>query len=303
VHTSPVPQVVPSGTGVAVSVQVCVPVAQLVAPTSHGFAGVHAAPETQAMQAPALQTWSVPQAVPFVTGVPVSAQVCTPVAHEVVPTSHGFAGVHAAPETHALQTPASQTAPAPHVVPFATGVPVSTQAWTPVAHEVTPTSQAFAGVHAAPETHAVQAPALHTRSVPQVVPFATGVPVSAHVCTPVAHEVTPTSQAFAGVHAAPATHAVQAPALHTAFVPHEVPFATAAPVSVHVVVPLVQSSVPTWQGFATGHAVPHAAAWKSQVAVAVPLAPQSIRYVPAARDGPATGVPTYPRAQPMRLMP
>jgi hypothetical protein len=52
-----VPQLVPAGSGVPVSVQVCVPVEHEVVPTSQGFAGVQERPEVHALQTPApLQT-------------------------------------------------------------------------------------------------------------------------------------------------------------------------------------------------------------------------------------------------------
>jgi hypothetical protein len=82
-QTWSIPQIVPLATGtggVALSTHVEVPVAQLVTPTTHGFAGVQDAPATQPTHEPPLQTWSVPQAEPSRT-LPVSTHVATPEEH------------------------------------------------------------------------------------------------------------------------------------------------------------------------------------------------------------------------------
>ncbi|HLK41578.1 MAG TPA: hypothetical protein VKU41_32745 [Polyangiaceae bacterium] len=136
-----------------VSTQVDVPVAHDVAPTWQPFAGVQAAPAVHGLQTPPLQTWSFPQEVPSATFAPVSAHVAVPGEQDVVPAWQGLEGVHEAPCEHAPQRPWSQTEPFPHAVPSATDFPVSTHCGVPEAHDVTPTSQAFAGVHAASAVH------------------------------------------------------------------------------------------------------------------------------------------------------
>ena len=63
-----------------------------------------------------------------------------------------------------LHVPALQTRVGPpQVVPFATGVPWSTQTWVPVAHEFAPLWHGLAsGVHGPPATQPTHAPALQT---------------------------------------------------------------------------------------------------------------------------------------------
>jgi hypothetical protein len=73
-----------------------------------------------------LQTLFVPHEVPFVT-FPVSAQTDIPVAHEVAPVRHAFAGVQLTPAMQVPQTPLLQTLFVPHEVPSARLFPVSAQ--------------------------------------------------------------------------------------------------------------------------------------------------------------------------------
>ena len=82
----------------------------------------------------------MPQVVPSKTFVVASTQTEVPVAHEVTPLWHGLAtNGQEAPVKHVLHVPALQTRVGPpHSVPFATGVPWSTQTEVPVAHEVAP---------------------------------------------------------------------------------------------------------------------------------------------------------------------
>ena len=90
------------------------------------------------------------------------------------------------PAVQALQTPALQTWFVPQVVPFALAVLVLTQVSAPVAQEFVPTTQGFGFVaQVTPAVHALQAPLLHTWFVPQLVPFASGVEVSMHLRWPV----------------------------------------------------------------------------------------------------------------------
>jgi hypothetical protein len=92
-------------------------------------------------------------------------------------------------------------------------------------------------VHEAPWVHAAQVPLLQTMLVPQAVPSASAVPVSVHAEAPVEHEVIPVWHALLGVHARPAVHAAQAPALHTMLVPQVVPFGAFEPVSMQLGAP------------------------------------------------------------------
>jgi hypothetical protein len=69
-----------------VSVHVDEPVAQLVTPVWQLFAGVQAAFAVHATQEPLLQTWFVPQDVPFGTVVPWSTHTEAPVEQLVFPS-------------------------------------------------------------------------------------------------------------------------------------------------------------------------------------------------------------------------
>jgi hypothetical protein len=124
-QTMPAPQPVP-GDRLPKSRQTGVPVTQLVMPVLHGEGlPVQFAFAAHAAQLPEpLQTMPVPQLVPpglFMS----SAQVCTPVAHDVVPVLHGFGlAVHACPPAHAPQAPEPlQTMPTPQLVPAARFAP------------------------------------------------------------------------------------------------------------------------------------------------------------------------------------
>jgi hypothetical protein len=117
----------------------------------------------------------------------------------------------------------------PQEVPDAT-FPVSAQTEVPVAHEIAPVRQRFAGVQLTPAVQDPQLPPLHTLFVPQEVPFAT-FPVSVQTDAPVTHEVAPVRHGLAGVQEAPEVQAAQAPLLHTMFVPQTVPLTRLFPVS------------------------------------------------------------------------
>jgi hypothetical protein len=144
------------------------------------------------VQVPAAQARFAPHIVPFAAFAPVSVQVIVPVPHAVVPTWQGFAGVQVMPAVHATQAPPLQTRFVPHAMPFATSVPVSLQTGVPVAHDCEPTWQMpVDGTQVVPSVQVTHCPPLHTRFVPQVVPFVT-LPVSRQVCDPVVHDVCPT---------------------------------------------------------------------------------------------------------------
>lgn len=115
--------------------------------------------------------------MPSVWLVPLSVQAGVPVEQFSVPVWHGLAGVHAVPALQVVQLPALQTMLAPQLVPLFL-FPDSTQTGEPVAHDVVPVLQAFAGWQLAPAAQDTQVPALQTLSVPQPAPFASAFPVS-----------------------------------------------------------------------------------------------------------------------------
>ena len=57
-------------------------------------------------------------------------------------------------------------------------LPLATQSWLPVAHEVVPSLHGSDAVQVVPAVHGMQLPALHTRFVPQLVPLGTAIPLS-----------------------------------------------------------------------------------------------------------------------------
>ena len=71
--------------------QLGVPVEQFNVPVWHGLLGMHDVPALQVVQLPVLQTIPVPQLVPLFL-LPDSTQTGAPVAHDVVPVLHAFAG-------------------------------------------------------------------------------------------------------------------------------------------------------------------------------------------------------------------
>jgi len=238
-----VPQPTPSARGVPESWQLELPVVQVSVPEWQGLPGVQAPPAVQAVHVPLLQTWLVPQAVPFGT-FPVSAQTDTPVAHEVAPVRHGFGGWQVAPAVQATQVPLLQTWFVPHATPSARFVPVSVHA---IAGEQAcfPAWHGFGGVHDNPVVHDKQLPALQTMFVPHEVPFA-WFPASAHTGTPVLHVVVPVRQGFPETaQLAPTVQSPQAPAAEqTLSVPQLVPAGSGVPLSLQTGVPVEQASAP-----------------------------------------------------------
>jgi hypothetical protein len=83
--------------------------------------------------------------------------------------------------------PVWQTIPVPHDVPFGLSA-FSMQTAVPVVHTLVPVRQRLAGVQAEPAVQMTHAPLLQTLFVPQLVPFASEVPVSVHVIVPVAEQ-------------------------------------------------------------------------------------------------------------------
>ncbi len=202
-HTRFVPQMVPSASWTTgLSTQTDVPVAHEVTPPRHGSAFVsQASPAVHDVQAPPLHTWFVPQAVPSASCASGSStHTDAPVEHEVLPPRHGSGLVaHARPAVHDEHAPALQTRFVPQLVPFARSAP-STQTEVPVAHDVTPRLHAVSGLvsQERPAMQEEQAPALHTRFVPQLVPFGRSAP-STQAEVPVAHDVTPRLHAVSGL--------------------------------------------------------------------------------------------------------
>ena len=134
---------------------------------------VQTAPSVQATHVPLpLQTRSVPQVVPAVSGAAVSSQAGEPPVHDVVPATHGFGFVpQSAPALQGLHTPAPHTKSVPQLVPFASGTVVSRQDSTPVEQEVWKSVHSPKGVQFVPAVQETHEPALHTRFAPHTVPF------------------------------------------------------------------------------------------------------------------------------------
>ena len=112
-------QVVPFGTGTAVSTQTGVPEAQVVVPVRHELRGVQAAPSEQGRHwATALHTRPAPQDVPAGSGAP-STHTGEPDAQSMVPSgAQGLPVGQEAPCEQVLQAPAAeQTSPAPQEKP------------------------------------------------------------------------------------------------------------------------------------------------------------------------------------------
>ena len=157
-QTRPSPQLAPPGASPEAT-QTGAPVRQLVCPVLQGSAGVQVAPSTQATHAPlALQTMPVPHDAPADRTLPVSLHRGAPPVHSSAPSWQGFAGTHAAPVAHAAQSPPRQTMPDPHALPFGALSP-DTQLGVPLAQSIVPRRQGSPVIaHAAPRSHALQAP-------------------------------------------------------------------------------------------------------------------------------------------------
>jgi len=162
---------------------------------------------------------------------PAGSQACgvhtgVPVAHSMVAVdAQGSSAAQSAPWLHAVQIPALQTWFGPQVVPFGTGVAVSTQTGVPVVQVVVPVTHGLRGVQAAPSEQGRHwARALQTRPVPQEVPAGSGAP-STHTGEPDAQSMVPAgAQGLAVEHEAPCVQASQAPAAEqTSPAPQAVP--------------------------------------------------------------------------------
>jgi hypothetical protein len=181
-----VAQLVPAGWNVPVPVQVGPLAHEVMEPISQTFAaGVQPLPSTHPTHAPALQTWFVPQVVPSGFAM-VSVQIGAPVvgSQAMAASWHGFWEMQAWPAAQP-QTPALHASAGPQAVPSRT-LPVSVHTGTPVPQVIAAVLQvgSVIDVQAAPAMQGSHAPLLHTRFVPQLVPFAT-LPVSVQTGAPV----------------------------------------------------------------------------------------------------------------------
>lgn len=144
-------------------------------------------------QTPVTQVPAVPHEPPSFAGVVPFAHVWLPLAQEVTPSTQTFVfPVQIWFAVQATHVPLPlQTRLAPQLVPASSGAAVSSQTGEPVVQEVVPATHGFKFVaQNAPALHGLHTPALHTRSVPQLVPFATGTAVSTlHSSTPVEQDV------------------------------------------------------------------------------------------------------------------
>lgn len=181
-----VPQLVPAGCSVAVAVQTGPVAHEVMVPTAQTFVlGVQDAPTVHPTQAPPLQTWFVPHTVPSGFAM-VSVQTGAPVvgSQAMAASWHGLVETQAAPAAQA-HAPALQASPVPQAVPSRT-LPVSVQTGAPVPQVIAAVLQvgSVVEVQAAPAVQGEHAPLLHTRFVPQLVPFAT-FPLSVQLGAPV----------------------------------------------------------------------------------------------------------------------
>jgi hypothetical protein len=279
-HTMFAPQLVPLAR-LPDSMQTGEPVAHDVVPVLHVLVGWQLEPAAHDTQVPALQTLSVPQPAPFVSGLPVSLQAMFG-EQTVMPAWHGFAGTQAVPAEHAAQLPAAHTMLAPHMVPLGASAD-SMQTGVPVLQAMVPLRQGLPGTtQSIPCTHAAQLPPLQTMSVPHDVPTATFVPVSVHVGAEPEQTSAPVWHLFVGVHAPPAWQVAHVPAWQTIPVPHVVPFGLLS-LSVQTGAPVVQTMLPTRQGRpVTSQAMPSVQAsqlplWQTRLAPQiVPFAWRSV---------------------------
>lgn len=163
-------------------------------------------------------------------------QTIEPLVHTVAPFLHGLAGWQAWPAVHDTQLPALHTRFVPQAVPFGWLLPLSVHTAVPVEQLSVPVWHGFAvGVQAPPALQVTQLPVMQTMFVPQPVPFGR-FPDSWQTDEPVAHDVVPVLQAFAGWQLVPAAHMTHVPALQTRSVPQVTPFANDWPVSVQSIV-------------------------------------------------------------------
>jgi hypothetical protein len=180
--------------------------------------------------------------------VPESTHIIEPVAQDCLPVWQGaLDGVHAVFSVQVAHMPPLQTMPVPHDVPSFTLV-VFMHSDAPVEHSVTPVWQALLlGVHTSPVLHVLQPPALHTRFVPQLVPFGRFVIRSVQAGIPAAQVRLPAWQgAVGGTQVAPPAQATHPPLLHTWLFPHVAP-SVALPVCIQADMPDAHDVLPALQ--------------------------------------------------------
>lgn len=178
-QTMPVPHDVPADL-LVVSVHTDEPVVHAVVPFLHGLLGWQVTPDAHCTHMPVRQTMLVPQFVPSDRFVLLSLHTAVPVPQACVPRWQGaLGGTQLVPSVHAMHVPLLQTMLVPQVVPLV-ALPDSLHTDTPVAHDVVPALHGLLVWQLRPAAHATHAPPLHTRSVPQVVPFITFVTSSTH---------------------------------------------------------------------------------------------------------------------------
>ena len=93
--------------------------------------------------------------------LPDSPHTGRPVAHEIDPFLHGFAGWQLMLIVQAPHVPPLHTMFVPHDVPFGWS-PVSLHTIVPVAHEFAPVLHRFVGWQLVPDVQAEHVPLLHT---------------------------------------------------------------------------------------------------------------------------------------------
>lgn len=177
-HTRLLPQPVPFGDWPD-SLHWPAPAAHEIFPCRHAFpaTGEQAAPSSQAMQLPLLQTLFVPQDFPL-GAAPVSVHWDVPVAQVVLPSLQSE-GSQSAFGVQAVQAPLLQTCPVPQALPLA-AFPVTLHCEVPLSQVVVPSLQGSVVAHATLGVQGTQAPFPQTMFLPQLVPFETLLPLSMH---------------------------------------------------------------------------------------------------------------------------
>ncbi len=219
------------------------PVAQLSVPVRHGL-GEQAAPGLHATQAPLPLHTPPSHGEPPLVG-PASWQRGAPVVQLMTPFSHRLARAHGCPGAHEAQVPVPEQTPPSHGTPASTTPDAMHPGALPV-HVVTPRWHELASAHGAPGVHGWQVLPTQKPPPPQRVP-ASATPTASHCSRPPGHETRPTLQGSAGVHAAPARHAVHMPPWHVAPPPQSAP-ASRGPAETQVAAPPEQSTRPLSQG-------------------------------------------------------
>jgi hypothetical protein len=268
-QTRSVPQLVPLG-WFPFWAQTGNPVLHVTTAVRHASPDGQLVPASQALQAPPPQTASGPQLVPSGSTVASSLQT-GPAVHDRTPPWHGFVGVHAVPGAHETHAPPEQTRSVPQPVPSGSS-PVFVQTGNPVLQVSAAVRHGSGDAHASPTAHGLHTPPPQTASMPQLVPSTTGVPVSLQT-GPAVQESVPVWQAFAGVHAEPATQATQVPPEQTESTPHVVPSGS-LPLSTHAGSGPAQEITPVRQGSLDSHAAPAVQDRRSQLAETLPSTPQ-----------------------------